>query len=191
MKDYLKVTYRQIAIMLVKALPVEDNEFTLKTEKYLEVIKAMSQAQKIALKTAYIFSRKVPKEEREDMFQDLTLAVLKAQATDERLAYAVARCDWQNWWQKYKIRQHYNLDSIVDDGEGNQVPFAELLVGECEFENRLDGDLDGERLFQQLPRWVQDIVKKRLIGKPVRGGERKLLDKWVCSRPLVLASYQK
>lgn len=190
MKTYLKVTYRDIAKMLAKALPVEDSEFTLKVEEYLNVIKSMSQSAKIALKTAYVFSRKVPREEREDMFQDLTLAVLKAKATDERLAYAVARCDWVNWWQRYKIRQHYNLDSIVEDSEGNQVPYGELLVGECEFENRLDGDMDGERLYQQLPKWVQDIVKKRLIGKPIRGGERKLIDRWVSTRPLVLAHYQ-
>lgn len=189
--EYIKVTYRQIAKMLVKALPVEEVEFSLKVEEYLEVIKAMPEGCKLALKSAYIFSRKVPREEREDMFQELTLAILKAKATDERLAYAVARCDWQNWWQKYMIRQHYSLDSIVDDGEGNQVSFSELLVGEVEFENRLDGDLDGQRLFEQLPKWVQDIVKKRLLGHPIRGGERKLLDKWVISRPTILASYQQ
>ena len=190
MTNYIKVTYRDIAKMLCQALPVEGSEFSLKVEEYIIELKRMPQGAKLALKSAYIFSRKVPREEREDMFQELALAVLKAKATDERLAYAVARCDWRNWWAKYSIRQHYSLDSVVDDGEGNQVPYAELLVGEVEFEVKLTGDLDGQALLEQLPEWVQGIVEKRLIGKPIRGGERQLLNKWVAQRPTVLASYQ-
>lgn len=190
MTNYIKVTYRDIAKMLCQALPVEGSEFSLKVEEYIIELKRMPQGAKLALKSAYIFSRKVPREEREDIFQELALAVLKAKATDERLAYAVARCDWRNWWAKYSIRQHYDLDSIVDDSEGNQVSFSELLVGECEFENKINGDLDGARLYEQLPNWVQGIVEKRLLGKPIRGGERQLLNKWVAQRPTVLASYQ-
>lgn len=188
-KEYMKVEYRQIAKMMAGALPVEGEDFREVVEQYLEAIKALPAEAKIALKSAYIFSRKVPREEREDLFQDIALAVLKARATDERLAYAIARCDWQNWWSKYKIRQHYSLDSIVEDEDGQQVSFGELLVGEVDFEARLNGDLDGEKLYSQLPSWVKVIVDKRLQGKSITGGERKLLDKWVLGRPMILASY--
>jgi hypothetical protein len=188
-KGYIKVEYRDIAKMLASALPVEGQDYGDKVNEYLAVIKAMPTEAKIALKSAYVFSHKVPREEREDLFQDLTLAVLKAKATDERLAYAIARCDWLNWWSKYKIRQHYSLDSVVEDTDGNQASFGELLVGEVDFEARLNGDLDGEKLYSQLPSWVKVIVDKRLMGKSITGGERRILDKWVIARPLILASY--
>lgn len=188
--SFIKVTYRDIAKMLVKSMPIQDAEFGLMVEEYIEVIKGMAEGQIIALKTAYVFSRKVPREEREDMFQDLTLAILKAEATDERLAYAVARCDWRDWWEKYRIRQHYSLDSIVEDSDGNQIPYAELLVGECEFENKMNGEMDGQKLYDSLPPWIREIVKKRLLGKPIRGYDRRNLDKWVSGQPTILAQYQ-
>jgi len=188
-KSYMKVEYRDIAKMLCKALPVEGEEFREHVETCLGVIKSMPTSSKLALKSAYIFSRKVPKQEREDFFQDIALAVLKTQATDERLAYAVARCDWQNWWSKYKIREHYSLDSVVDDGEGHTIPYGELIVGEVEFERKLNGDMDGQSLYDGLPYWIKTIVDKRLLGKSITGGERIMLNKWVGSRPTVLASY--
>ena len=55
----------------------------------------------MALKVAYVFSRKVPRQEREDLYQDIALAVFKAKTKDERLAYAIARCDWRNWWRRH------------------------------------------------------------------------------------------
>jgi hypothetical protein len=44
---------------------------------------------------AYIFSRKIPKQEREDLFQDIALKLIEADTPEQRLAYAIARCDWQ------------------------------------------------------------------------------------------------
>lgn len=186
----IKTTYRDIAKMLVKAMPVEGQDYYGKVEQYIDTIRAMPQESKVALKSAYIFSRKVPKQEREDIFQDLALAILKTKTGDERLAYSIARCDWQNWWAKYRIRQHYSLDSVVEDGDGNETTFGELLVGEVEFERRINGDLDGRALYEQLPGWVQKLMDKSLSGQGIRGGDRQLLNKWVASKPMMLASYQ-
>ena len=109
------ITFRHVAIMLASALPIEGEDFRDRVEANLEAIKRLPNNQKTALKMAYIFSRKVPRQEREDLFQDLALAVLKAKTKDERLAYAIARCDWRDWWKKYTIRQHYSLDSVTED----------------------------------------------------------------------------
>lgn len=185
----IKTTYRDIAKMLVKAMPVEGQDFADKVEQYIGTIRAMPNEARIALKSAYIFSRKVPREEREDLFQDLALAILKARCNDERLAYSIARCDWKNWWAKYKIRQHYSLDSVVDDGDGGQTTFGELLVGEVDFETRINGDLDGQALYERLPEWIKKLVDKGLSGQGIRGGDRQLLNKWVASKPMMLASY--
>ena len=178
-KSYIQVTYRDIAKMLASALPVEGEEFGVKVNEYLETIKALPREAKLAMKVGYIFSRKVPRQEREDMFQDIALAVFKVKAKDERLAYAIARCDWRNWWEKYSIRQHYSIDTIVEDDEGNPVTFAELLVGEVEFERKMDGKLDAERIWDKLPKLIKPLVHKRLIGKALTATERKQMSRYV------------
>lgn len=186
----IRVTFRQVAIMLAKALPLQGGEFRLKVEEFTKTIQGMSKESKVALRSAYVFSQKVPKQEREDLFQELFLTLWSARVGDERLAYTVARCDWMNWWKAFAFRQHYSLDSVVEDAKGNKASYGELLVGECEFERYIDGKIDGERLYETLPYWVKSLVNKRLEGKPIRWQERKLLDKWVASKPMCLASYQ-
>ncbi len=173
------ITYRHIAKMMASALPVEGEEFGHKVEQYLTTIKVLPQEAKVALKSAYIFSRKVPREEREDLFQDIALAVLKIKTKDERLGYAIARCDWRDFWKKYKIRQHYSLDSVVDDEEGNPVTLAELLVGETEFERKINGKLDAERIFDSLPDHIQPLIEKRLMGYTLNKTERNALNYFV------------
>ena len=149
MKRFIKVTYRDIAKMLASALPIEGEGFREKVESNLKTIQSLGTEAKTALKSAYIFSRKVPRQEREDLFQELALAVLKARTKDEKLAYAIARCDWLNWWKKYKIRQHYSLDTIVEDEDGNPRQMAELIVGEVDFEYKMDGKVDAERIWHK------------------------------------------
>ena len=143
----LKVTYRDIAKMLCRAFPLEGQDFASKVEEYLANIKRLPTESKLALKTAYIFSRKVPREEREDMFQELVIGVLEVKTKDEPFAYAVARCDWRNWWQKYMTRQHFyggSLNKTVVDSDGQEIQLAELIVGEAEFENKMNGDIMNE-----------------------------------------------
>jgi hypothetical protein len=178
-KSYSKVEYRDIAKMLSSALPVEGEEFGNKVEEYIGAIKALPREAKLAMKVGYIFSRKVPREEREDLFQDIALALFKVKAKDERLAYAIGRCDWQDFWRKYTIRQHFSLDSIVEDDEGNPVTFAELLVGEVEFERKMNGKLDAERIWDKLPENIKPIVYQRLIGKALTKSERNTLNYYV------------
>ncbi len=175
----LDIEYRDIAKMLASALPVEGEEFGLKVEDYLRTIKALSSECKTSLKVAYIFSRKVPREEREDLFQDIALAVFKAKTSEEKLAYTIARFDWLDWWRKYTIRQHTSLDSIVESDEGNPVTLGELLVGEVEFEFKMDGKLDAERLWDKLPDTIKPIITQRLIGKALTSSERNKLNRFV------------
>lgn len=178
-REYLEVTYRDIAKMLCKAMPLEGDDFRDKVENYIEVIKRMPLEAKKALKVAYIFSARVPREEREDMFQDIALAVLKAKTKDERLAYAIGRCDWRDWWRKYSIRQHYSLDTVVDDDDGGQVPLRELLVGEVEFERKVNGKLDAQKIWSLIPAHIRPLVNKRLIGKALTKQEHNTFGYWL------------
>ena len=173
------LTYRQIAIMLASALPVKEEEFRQAVNSYLEAIKSLPQSAKIALKSAYIFSHKVPRSEREDLFQDIALAVLKAKTSDERLAYAIARCDWKDWWSKYKIRQHYSLDTVTENEDGYSVTMGELIVGESEFELKMNGKLDASIIWEKLPANIKTIVNHRLLGQALKHDERNTLNYWV------------
>jgi hypothetical protein len=89
--SYIKVTFRTIAKMLCSALPVEGEDFGEHVNTTVETIQHLSTEAKNALKSAYVFSRKAPRQEREDLFQELSLALLKARIKDEKLAYAIAR----------------------------------------------------------------------------------------------------
>ena len=110
MKDYIEIDYRDIAKMLASALPVEEEDFREVVETYLEIVKALPREARLALKCAYVFSRKVPRQEREDMFQDLAMAIYEAQTKDERLAYAIARCDWLNGTVKTIVWNYHRLN---------------------------------------------------------------------------------
>jgi DNA-directed RNA polymerase specialized sigma24 family protein len=186
MRSNLKVTYRDIAKMLASALPIEAEEFTAKVETNLNAILSLSTEAKIALKSAYIFSRKVPRQEREDLFQDLALAVLKAHTKDEKLAYAIARCDWRDWWKKYKIRQHYSLDTVIEDEDGNPSILAELVIGEVDFEKRIDGEVDAERIWNMLPPNLKITVRKRLLGQMISPFEAEELRQWAGKHAMYL-----
>jgi hypothetical protein len=107
--------------------------------------------------------------------------VLKAHTRDEKLAYAIARCDWLNWWKKYKIRQHYSLDTIIEDEDGNPKQLAELVIGEVDFEYKIDGKVDAERIWHKLPSNIKDIVKLRLLGQALTSNQRVTLHRWVKS----------
>jgi hypothetical protein len=167
--------------MLASALPIEGEDFKARVEANLEAIKALPSYQKTALKMAYIFSRKVPHQERGDFFQDIFTTLFEAKTEDASLAYAIARCDWRDWWKKYKIRQHYSLDSVTEDEEGNPATMGELIVGETEFELKMDGKLDAERIWHKLPNNIKDIVKLRLLGQALTSNQRVTLHRWVKS----------
>ena len=173
------ITYRDIAKMLASALPIQGEEFGQKVETYIAEIRSLSAEAKTALKSAYLFSHKVPREEKQDFFQDIALAVLKANTKSEKLGYAIARCDWVDFWKKYAKRNHYSLDSVMDDIDGNPVTLSEMLVGETEFERKMDGKIEAERIFEMLPDDIKPLIDKRLIGKALNNKERAKLSYYV------------
>lgn len=188
MRAQLKdITFRHVAIMLASALPIEGEDFRAHVEANLKAIKALPQEHKTALKMAYIFSRKVPRQEREDLFQELALTLFEAGKTEERLAYAIARCDWRDWWKKYRIRQHFSLDSVVEDEDGNPATMGDLLVGESEFELKMDGKLDAYRIWNKLPDKLKKVVRARLLGQMVSPFDACELRDWANKHAMLLA----
>lgn len=209
--------------MMAKALPIEGDNFRAKVESNLAEIKKLPKTSKVALKSAYIFSQKVPKEDREDLFQDIALEVLKAKTSEERLGYAIARCDWQDFWKKRHIRlekvclleglpkaqnhgactfshkpskctdcgfrayrQMKSLESVVEDDQGNPVRLAELVIGESEFEIKMNGKLDAERIFSILPKNLKKVVINRLLGNMVSPFDSLELQQWANKHSMYL-----
>lgn len=178
MKPIKDITYRNIAMMLVKAMPVDGEQFTDKVSEYTAIIQAMPIEHKLALRSAYIFSAKVPREEREDMFQELAIALLENGTKSPALAYSIARCDWRNWWSKYKIRQHYSLDTVVNDSDDTLATFGELVIGECDFDIRMNSEIECQRIVKMLPDKLKRVVKMTLLGQMVSPWDRLELQQW-------------
>jgi len=177
-------------------------------EQYISLQRDMSKAidkldvnAKLAIQTAYIFSRKAPASERQDLFQELLTAVLASGTQKLSFAYTIARRDWQNWYKTYKLHsQFYSgyLSETITNSDGEDTELAELLVGEVEFERKQIDKLDAQSLWHQIPMDIQSLVMKRLQGKPLgtprnrKGGrpkqsqtldntERAKLNRWIKS----------
>lgn len=125
---------------------------------------------KLAIQAAYIFSRKVPASERQDLFQELVTAVLESGTEKLAFAYAIVRRDWQNWYKTYKLHSQFYggyLSDTILNSDCEETELAELLVGEVEFERKQIDKLDSQSLWYRIPADIQQLVMKRLQGKPL------------------------
>ncbi|MDD5539455.1 MAG: hypothetical protein PHG61_02050 [Candidatus Marinimicrobia bacterium] len=187
----IKVTNRDLAKMFTYHLPIEDTEKLEANNAYYAMISNMPDNQKLALKMAYIWSSKVPKEEREDFFQELVLHLLKIRTNQEKLAYTVARCDWLDFWRDYKRKaQHYggSLNSFdmnqFEDTDISELPardkrqIREYIIGACEYEN-IEDRIDTERKLNKLPAKIKTIVIKRMAGDKLQNKEYKALNYYI------------
>ena len=166
----------QVAKMMARAIS-PDEEFGENTRIILGELRGLEPECRLALKEAYIWSRKAPAEEREDLFQELFLRLWEGKVEDEKLAYSVARCDWRDWWRKYKVREHYSLDKPLGDAEDSKT-LSETLVGEAEFEAKMCLHMDCQAILNAMPRYVKEAATRRLYGRPIRPNERRLIDQW-------------
>ena len=147
----------------------EEQFIALQTENCKAIDKLDINA-KLAIQAAYIFSRKVPASERQDLFQELLTAVLASGTEKLAFAYAIARRDWQNWYKSYKLHSQFYggyLSETILNSDGEETELAELLVGEVEFERKQIDKLDSQSLWYQIPADIQKLVMKRLQGKPL------------------------
>jgi hypothetical protein len=164
----LKVEYRDIARRLCQTLPDEPT-YSDDIERTLAEVKRLPAQTRLSMRIAEFFSHRVPFDEREDCFQTWTATLLDSKVTEERLAYTIIRHDWLNWWRAFKTKQHLDLDSSIEDSEGNATTLGDLLVGEVEYEHRVGvaiEDNDAARyLWNQIPSHIRPLVVKRLAGQ--------------------------
>lgn len=167
-------------------LDVKGFTFETRTAYYLKYVRSLPEEQKIALRCAYIFSRKVPKEEREDFFQELLVTLFEKGTKEEKLSYAIARCDWQDFWKKFRVRNHFSLDSVTEDNDGNETTLGEMIVGEAEFEAKQLDRMQAGNLWAKLPESIKPLVQKRIYGRSLTGAERVQMHRFVHDKGVTL-----
>ena len=69
---------------------------------------------------------------------------------------------------------------------GYAVTMGELVVGECDFEFKLDGKIDAERLYLKLPDKLKAVVQKKLLGQMVSPFDNEDLQKWGAKHAMLL-----
>ena len=122
---------RKLAKALAKGLPVEGAAFGEHVDRIEHEVKALPKVQKTTLTLAYMFSAKVPHQERDDVSQEIILACLESGQTEERNLYVVARHTWAEWLRRWYTRQQYELgvdfDKLVSERLGiNDAKLDEL-----------------------------------------------------------------
>lgn len=175
MQIITNATYQQVSKAMLGPNFDRDDSFIELVKQTAKQVEGLGVNAKLAVEAGYIFSRKAPREERQDLFQELVTAILDSGTEDAAFAYTIARRDWQNWWSKYKLHSQFYegyLSDTITNSDGEETELAELLVGEVEFENKQIDKLDAQRLWQQIPADIQKLVIKRLQGKPL-GAPRK------------------
>ena len=200
MNEISKATYQSIAKAAIGDPSFDDDN------EYIELVKTTAKAfenldlnARLAVEASYIFSRKVPTPERQDLFQELITAIIASGTENAAFAYTIARRDWENWYTKYMLHSQFYqgyLSETITNSDGEETELAELLVGEVEFENKQIDKLDTQTLWRQIPKEIQVLITKRLQGKPLgaprrrkagkpkssgtlKDTERKRLNRWV------------
>lgn len=176
MNEISRATYQRIARAGVGQPNFEDDD------EYIELVKSTAKAfenlnlnARLAVEASYIFSRKVPTPERQDLFQELLTAVIASGTENPAFAYTIARRDTQDWYRQYKLHSQFfqgYLSETITNSDDEETELAELLVGEVEFERKQIDKLDSQALWHQIPKQIQVLIMKRLLGKPL-GAPRK------------------
>jgi len=193
----MRVTYRQIAKILVRALPLDDEELDNKIEEYTRAIEAMPEQARFALQSAYIFSSKVPPKEREDLFQDIVCAVLRKKKSndDGSVAYVTGRGKWldrlppppERRCHKKKHHPTSSLNEVIADDNGHKVELIDTLVGEANLEDKVIERIEAQRIYRELPRHIKLLVKKRFRRERLSHREKDILSLYRqelrCSNP--------
>jgi hypothetical protein len=183
-----KVTSRDIAKMLIYALPIKlkPNEFLQCVEDTIKAIETMPKAARIALKMGYLFSSRVPRDDQQDFMQELTIKLIEIGCTDDKLAYSIARCDWVDWWRRYAKHNltFTSLEAMLEcrDDDQNEHIIADLAIGAMEYETR--PSCKAQRILESMRaskvgQRMLEIGSKRLSGEALSGAERVALSNFI------------
>ena len=123
--------------------------------------------------------RKVPKEERHDVLQDLACRALRYRPHTPGLLYSVFKGGISDWWKARRYREHESLDVVVEDDEGEGTPLIETLPDDSRpLDDLVCGFVWAKELLSQIPDRVIRAGEKRVMGSPLSAAERQTLSRW-------------
>lgn len=174
----MKVTYRQIAKILVRGLPLDSQELPQAIEQYTKAIEAMPEKARFALQSAYIFSSKVPPDQREDMFQDIVYAVLRKSKDGEGVAYMTGRGKWLDGLGGEHKKKHHpasSLNEVITTDDKGEIELGETIVGMDNLEDKIINRVEAQRIYRELPRHIKLLVKRMFRGEVLLPKERSMV----------------
>lgn len=191
----MNVSYRTIAKVLAYDMPLDDQEYSDIIEWYIKSIEAMPPMHQETLKAAYVFSRKAPKEDWQDLFLHFVAHGLKLLSQWPEpikdmagFCYVVARNEWKRVTRERKrhirmlnggfVSLNKIVPSIHQDGDSQEVELQELIADDLDLESELNSELDNQAVLDTLPDRVKAIVKKRLRGEKLIGHEYEILARY-------------
>ena len=123
--------------------------------------------------------KKIPKEERHDVLQDLACRALQVRPKTPGLLYSVFRFYVADWWKARRYRQHESLDVVVGDDEGEGMPLVETLSDNSRPLDELVCSLVwAQKVLSQIPGQVVHIGQSRAMGFSLTTVERQRLSRW-------------
>lgn len=130
----------------------------------------------------------VPSEERQDIVQTLAEQLIKAKPNNGKLAFVICKRLICDWWRNYMTTRQFETFSLYDPVDGDKgITLEETLSSEYDYAKRLDNDIDAENLLKSLPKEIQRIVQKRLLGLGTTSTERSKLHRFIGANPMLLA----
>ena len=157
---------QRIANWLAVNLPIYDDTHTtgmaeLATE-YKAKIDAMPKHQQRALKMAYIFAHKVPRQDSEDLFQELALALLECGKSPECNQYIVARRVWVDWWRAryYKVNNEVSLAYDVEGEVSEKLGINEVLLSEL-----VESNTEMALLYEEVKSEIADKAESKALSE--------------------------
>ena len=184
-----RVTYRKLAITMVKHLPVDsDEDFNSKVEYYTGLMKRLPRICQTALKAAYIIASKALPEEREDYFQEYYLAAHKALIrTGDKVRNSEAFAMTAVTRKRRDIFVHLNARkrkpnggvlSLSDSLTGGHLELGETISDNNACIDNIESVYDAKRIWQVLTPRIKRIVLKRMNGEYLTNNERASLHKY-------------
>lgn len=190
--DFMRVSHRKIANVLLEGMPIHDKEYTQKVNEYIETLKHMPIEQFHVLQAAFIFSRKIAQEERQDLFQHLVAHILEIMSKWDKpitstsgFCYKVARHEWMHFLRdKHRHIRMLNgsvlsLNVIVEDSEEGEIELQNCIGDGVNFESELNSKLDTQALIDTFPDRVKAIVHQRLNGQKISHLDYKVLNRYI------------
>ena len=159
-----------------------------------KILKSLSNATGIKAKPLDNILRwhiyKIPREDREDVEQDLAELLIQHKPESPSLAYTICKRAIRDYWRAKTKHSQFHIQyasANTKNGDGDYSTFEELLTDKIDYEARYCDNIDSNVLFNSLPTPIRALVTKRLRGLGLTSTQRSQLRRYCKSTQYVTA----